>query len=265
MTKTYSSEKRKLEKYHLDLLDSKDIIDNINIKFKINEKNKNVLSDNADISKLYDVLASKELFSKSLFEKYKDNLKKLIIDIDNHLFFPLFIKFENADEFSTEPIGLEESESSFVIDFKKYLLDNSYNLSKYDFILLRNIDRKGIGFLLENNGNYFYPDFILWVVDNNLKEQKIVFVDPKGLAHLSKENKDKIMIEDYIKVKEKELKLKDPKYENYNYNFYSRIVTDTKKEDIDKDYWKYTIFKNSLNSPNNKYLDDFFESINLKI
>jgi hypothetical protein len=47
--------------------------------------------------------------------------------------------------------------------------------------LLRNLSRgKGIGFFEERG---FYPDFILWVLDQNSKSQRILFVEPHGMLH----------------------------------------------------------------------------------
>ena len=49
--------------------------------------------------------------------------------------------------------------------------------------LLRNADReeKGLGFALAGN---FYPDFLLWLVDDASGKQWLTFVDPKGLRNL---------------------------------------------------------------------------------
>jgi hypothetical protein len=49
--------------------------------------------------------------------------------------------------------------------------------------LLRNADRedKGLGFALAGN---FYPDFLLWLVEEVSGKQWLSFVDPKGLRNL---------------------------------------------------------------------------------
>jgi len=49
--------------------------------------------------------------------------------------------------------------------------------------LLRNADReeKGLGFAMAGN---FYPDFLLWLVDDLTGNQWLTFVDPKGLRNL---------------------------------------------------------------------------------
>lgn len=49
--------------------------------------------------------------------------------------------------------------------------------------MLRNADReeKGLGFALAGN---FYPDFLLWLVDDATGKQWLTFIDPKGLRNL---------------------------------------------------------------------------------
>jgi hypothetical protein len=49
--------------------------------------------------------------------------------------------------------------------------------------LLRNADREenGLGFALAGN---FYPDFLLWLVDDATGEQWLSFVDPKGIRQM---------------------------------------------------------------------------------
>ena len=72
--------------------------------------------------------------------------------------------------------------------------------------LLRNLSRgKGIGFFAADG---FYPDFILWLVDGS--RQRIVFVDPKGLALLKPNNFDHPKIQLYRTLQEIADNLGDP-------------------------------------------------------
>jgi hypothetical protein len=48
---------------------------------------------------------------------------------------------------------------------------------------LRNADSEEKGLALRLAGN-FYPDFLLWLVDDNTGEQWLTFVDPKGLRNM---------------------------------------------------------------------------------
>jgi len=62
----------------------------------------------------------------------------------------------------------------------------------------------GIGFFEAGN---FYPDFIVWLVVGD--DQRIVFVDPKGIRNLEGLNDPKIKF--HQKIKELEVQLNDPK------------------------------------------------------
>jgi hypothetical protein len=75
---------------------------------------------------------------------------------------------------------LKESEAKFVRDRKAYWEDEKgRSLAGKEVFLLRNLSRgKGIGFFEERG---FYPDFILWVLDE--KGQRIVFIEPHGMLH----------------------------------------------------------------------------------
>ena len=57
-------------------------------------------------------------------------------------------------------------------------------LGNRSLYLLRNADTKakGLGFALAGN---FYPDFLLWLVDDQTGRQWLSFIDPKGLRQMS--------------------------------------------------------------------------------
>ena len=50
--------------------------------------------------------------------------------------------------------------------------------------LLRNADTRSRGLGFATAGN-FYPDFLLWLVDDDTGRQWLTFVDPKGIRNLS--------------------------------------------------------------------------------
>jgi hypothetical protein len=78
------------------------------------------------------------------------------------------------------PPGLNEGEAKFVRDLRDYLQKNNERFRGKEIFLLRNLTRgKGIGFFDTKAGEAFYPDFILWVIEDN--EQRIAFIDPHGL------------------------------------------------------------------------------------
>jgi len=57
-------------------------------------------------------------------------------------------------------------------------------LRGFSLYLLRNADNraKGLGFALAGN---FYPDFLLWLVDDKTGKQWLSFIDPKGIRNLN--------------------------------------------------------------------------------
>ena len=71
---------------------------------------------------------------------------------------------------------------------KDHCAANPDQFKNTPLFLLRNLSRgRGIGFFEAGN---FYPDFILWRIDGD--KQRITFVDPKGIRHLSWANEAKL-------------------------------------------------------------------------
>ncbi len=93
-----------------------------------------------------------------------------------HIYQPLLIK-QDSQKIETIPTGLNKGEKDFIIELKKYLETHPFNAQIY---LLRNPPKGGVGFYETHS---FYPDFILWI-KTDIK-QTIVFIDPKGLAHMT--------------------------------------------------------------------------------
>lgn len=100
------------------------------------------------------------------------------IHFNRSLYLPLLLK--RGDDLSADPPALEESEAQFVRDLKAYWeAEKDKSLAGKEIFLLRNLSRgKGVGFFEESG---FYPDFILWIVDE--QKQRIVFIEPHGMLH----------------------------------------------------------------------------------
>lgn len=116
------------------------------------------------------------------------------ISFDRHLYYPL-IGFESDSDKKAVPLKLRPlgfdapSEIQFVRDLEAF-----YNspqgkevIGERSLYLLRNASHKskGLGFALAGN---FYPDFLLWLVDDTTGKQWLTFVDPKGLKNLDLSN-----------------------------------------------------------------------------
>ncbi len=102
------------------------------------------------------------------------------ISFDRHLYLPLLV--EKTDALKSIPPALKASEAQFVRDLKAFWEEEKDNmLAGKEIYLLRNLSRgKGIGFFEERG---FYPDFILWVLDQSSKRQHIIFVEPHGMLY----------------------------------------------------------------------------------
>lgn len=100
------------------------------------------------------------------------------IHFDRHLYLPLLLKRNGV--VTADPPALEPSEAQFVSDLKAYWQEEQdKSLAGKEVFLLRNLSRgRGVGFFQENG---FYPDFILWIVDE--RGQRVVFIEPHGMLH----------------------------------------------------------------------------------
>jgi len=115
-------------------------------------------------------------------EYYTRNINEIkAINFDKHLFYPLavFEQGSNFENIKTIPVKLNEGETKFINDLKIYLIQKEayLNENNIQIFVLRNISKKGLGFLIKSST--FFPDFIIWVKKKD--SQEIIFVDPKGI------------------------------------------------------------------------------------
>ena len=109
------------------------------------------------------------------------------ISFDRHLFYPLLsLEDKDAVPLKMRPMAFDApSEVQFVEDLQAFYDTPAGRdaIGGRSLYLLRNADskNKGIGFSTAGN---FYPDFLLWLVDDKTGEQWLSFVDPKGLRQL---------------------------------------------------------------------------------
>ncbi|MCG7932075.1 MAG: hypothetical protein N0E44_18755 [Candidatus Thiodiazotropha lotti] len=90
----------------------------------------------------------------------------------------------------------------------------------FETYLLRNESRgDGVGFFLEGG---FYPDFILWLVKGN--NQKIVFIDPKGLRNRKPEDPK---VQFYKTIRDIEVDLHKQAPKDKNIELYAFLVSNT--------------------------------------
>ena len=110
------------------------------------------------------------------------------ISFDHHLYYPLFAGlFEGTLPLKMRPLAFDApSEVQFVRDLEVFYKSSigQQVIGKRSLYLLRNADTKakGLGFAMAGN---FYPDFLLWLVDDTTGEQWLNFIDPKGLRQMN--------------------------------------------------------------------------------
>ena len=110
------------------------------------------------------------------------------ISFGQHLYYPLLSPIKDAViPLKMRPLAIgEPSEVRFVEDVMAFYDSPSgkEKLQGLSLYLLRNADNraKGLGFALAGN---FYPDFLLWLVDDKTGKQWLSFIDPKGIRNLN--------------------------------------------------------------------------------
>jgi hypothetical protein len=159
------------------------------------------------------------------YQKKLEVLKKLVSDgtigeasdwnaphmvaicFDLHLYYPLLsLESKDALPLKMRPLAFDApSEVTFVRDLETFYQSEVGKelIGARSLYLLRNADReeKGLGFALAGN---FYPDFLLWLVDDQTGQQWLSFVDPKGLRNLDLTH-PKLGLYKEVKTLEKEL------------------------------------------------------------
>ncbi|EMA70306.1 hypothetical protein C462_10682 [Halorubrum distributum JCM 13916] len=128
------------------------------------------------LSELQDTVENNSLYTTS-------NGKPNRVHFDRHLYLPLIAEETSVDEDDIDysPPPLNEGEEQFVRNLRNYFRsgDGEKILGSWEVYLLRNQSRgKGVGLL--SDGNRFFPDFIMWL--QNEDEQHIVFLEPHGMV-----------------------------------------------------------------------------------
>jgi hypothetical protein len=169
--------------------------------------------DNTDDGEVYEkqIRVLQELVkSGKIGEASQWNAGRMVaICFDRHLYYPLFA-IEGDVPLKMRPLAFDApSEIQFVRDLEAFYQSSlgQQLIGKRSLYLLRNADTKtkGLGFALAGN---FYPDFLLWLVDDTTGEQWLNFIDPKGLRQINL-NDPKLGL--YKEVKVLQEKLGDPK------------------------------------------------------
>ncbi|HGB6571176.1 TPA: type III restriction endonuclease subunit R, partial [Salmonella enterica subsp. enterica serovar Waycross] len=130
----------------------------------------------------------------------------IAVTFDKHLYYPLLSIEKNADlPLKMRPTAFDApSEITFIKDLQEFIETpkGQKTIGNKNLYLLRNADSKAKGLGFATAGN-FYPDFLLWLVDDESGKQWLSLIDPKGIRNL---NLDDAKFGLYKEIKELEKK-----------------------------------------------------------
>ncbi|WP_240312133.1 DEAD/DEAH box helicase family protein [Vibrio diabolicus] len=149
------------------------------------------------------------------------------VSFDKHLYYPLLSVEKDADlPLKMRPTAFDApSEVAFVRDLEQFIETPKGQeiIGDKSLYLLRNADTKSKGLGFATAGN-FYPDFLLWLVDDKTGKQWLSLVDPKGIRNL---NLDDAKFGLYKEIKSLERKINDQ-----NLSLSAFVVSATEHRDL---------------------------------
>jgi len=179
---------------------------------------------------------------KEANDLYKKDLVQFpTIHFDHNLYQPL-LAYDDQKRFDSNPPSLYPSETQIVKDLRDWLHNNPAAMQGKEVFLLRNLTRgRGIGFFNPKDGDAFYPDFILWVIENG--HQTIAFIDPHGLGRARGMDDPKIQLHRKLAELQPSLQAHCKKW---NVRLTSFIVAPTSYNEARKDSWVYSHTQDEL-------------------
>lgn len=86
------------------------------------------------------------------------------------------------------PDALNAGERKFLRDMVEFI-DANYSRDPREFYLMRNVESlRSIGVYLDGETRAFYPDFVLWIVDDKANKTTLALFDPKGQTGITKDD-----------------------------------------------------------------------------
>ncbi len=116
------------------------------------------------------------------YSHIKSKLQLSLLRGHRHIYEPLMRPPGDVEQdyrdIKITPDRLNAGEKKFVEDLTEYIKLNYRENKRYEFYLMRNVQK--IGIFLESDAGSYYPDFVLWVLDKEQDITHILFIDPKG-------------------------------------------------------------------------------------
>ncbi len=151
----------------------------------------------------------------------------IALTFDRHLYYPLLSIEKNADlPLKMRPTAFDApSEITFVQDLQAFVESRRGQeiIGDKSLYLLRNADTKSKGLGFASAGN-FYPDFLLWLVDDATGKQWLSLIDPKGSRNLN--------LDDPKFGLYREIKTLEPKLADKDLTLNAFIVSETHYADL---------------------------------
>ncbi len=193
----YGRERRKWEGQKVILEDLKDSDPNLAFKSYTLRVER---SDQKFLKHVHKLIQCTEIYSKDVDRNKFPNIHN--IHFDRHLYLPLL---KSDGRLKSTPPALNQGEAEFVEKLRSFLQTHGSQFEDKQVFLLRNLTRgKGLGFFDPGEGEAFYPDFILWVLQD--RRQWIAFIDPHGLRMARGGfNDPKVKLREYLKALEPRL------------------------------------------------------------
>jgi len=123
-------------------------------------------------------------------------LLDFVVRVPGSLYQPLLIRPPDGSVERVTPGELDANEVRFVRDLIKYLYPGETPpepgqpliWNGQEVWIKRNLDKREDSFRLSvDNSDWYYPDFLIWIVNRKSRVQTLGFVDPKGLREGAEE------------------------------------------------------------------------------
>lgn len=137
---------------------------------------------------------------KKAFEQDAEALEQLKLDLGEsrgqyHIYEPLLheaseqlLRKYKLKRISISPDSLNAGERKFLQDILEFIEVN-YPRDPREFYLMRNVESlRSIGLYLDGETRVFYPDFVLWIVDDKANKTTLALFDPKGQSGIMRED-----------------------------------------------------------------------------